>query len=528
MSGLPGTHPMPSSTPNAASDAPIVAMRGIVKRFDGLLAVGGVDLDLAAGEVHAVVGENGAGKSTLMHVLAGVVRRDAGEISVRGRSVEIGSVADAHRLGIAMVHQHFMLFPSLSVAENLTIGRQPRRWGLVDRHAAREMVAELAQQFGLSVDPDARVSDLDVGALQRVEILRALLGRAEILILDEPTAVLAPQERAGLFRVVRDLARDGRAIVFVSHHLNEVLEVSDRVTVLRDGRVTARLRTTATDTAELARAMVGRDVVLALDRPPVERGRPLLELRGLSAPGLAAIDLTVHAGEIVGVAGVAGNGQSELADAVAGLLPISSGTLLVDGHDMTGASVAERRTAGLAYIPDDRYRRGLAAEASIRDNLVMGRHAGKQRRGVLLDRAAVARRVERLSMNFGIRAGDLGAPVATLSGGNAQRVVLARELGDPTSITVAAQPTRGIDIAATEFVRRALLSRRSDWSGVLLISSDLDEIRSLADRIVVLHGGRIAGELAASEADDVRLGLLMAGVTAGTWRHEEEADGGGG
>jgi simple sugar transport system ATP-binding protein len=374
-------------------------------------------------------------------------------------------------------------------------------------------VTDLADRFGLGVDPDARVGDLDVGALQRVEILRALLGRAEILILDEPTAVLTPQEVGDLFRVVRELARDGRAIAFVSHHLDEVLEISDRVTVLRDGRVTADLPTARTDAAELARAMVGRDVVLAVDRPAVERGRPVLELRGISAPGLAAIDLTVHAGEIVGAAGVAGNGQSELAEAVVGLLPISRGTLLVDGQDVTRASVADRRAAGLAYVPDDRYRRGLAPDASIRDNLVMGRHTGRRRRGLLLDRAALARRVERLTVNFGIRARDLGAPVSTLSGGNAQRIVLARELSDPTPVTVAAQPTRGIDVAATEFVRRALVSRRSDWSGVLLISSDLDEIRSLADRIVVLHAGRIVGELPASEADDVRIGLLMAGVT---------------
>lgn len=497
---------------DAAPDAPIVALRGIVKRFDELVAVDGVDLDLAAGEIHAVVGENGAGKSTLMHVLAGVVRPDRGTLTIRGRTVEIGSVADAHRLGIAMVHQHFMLFPSLTVAENLTIGREPRRRGLVDRDAARRTVTQLADRFGLMVNADARVGDLDVGALQRVEILRALLGSAQILILDEPTAVLTPTEAAGLFEVIRKLARDGRAIVFVSHHLDEVLEISDQVTVLRDGRVTARLRTTQTDTAELARAMVGRDVVLVLDRPDVERGRPVLELRDVTAAGLAKINLTVHAGEIVGVAGVAGNGQAELAEAVAGLLPISSGTILVDGQDVTRASVADRRSAGLAYVPDDRYRRGLAADASISDNLVMGRHAGRQRGGLLLDRAALARRVERLTLNFGIRARDLAAPVATLSGGNAQRVVLARELGEPTPVTVAAQPTRGIDISATEFVRRALLSRRSEWSGVLLISSDLDEIRSLSDRIVVLHGGRIAGQLAASEADDVRLGLLMAGV----------------
>lgn len=491
---------------------PLVALRGIVKRFDDLVAVDRVDLDLGQGEVHALVGENGAGKSTLMHVLAGVTRRDAGEIAVRGVTVEIDGVATAHRVGIAMVHQHFMLFPSLTVAENLTLGREPRRFGLVDREAARRQVRELAERFDLEVDPDARVGDLDVSGLQRVEILRALLGRAEVLVLDEPTALLGPREAAALFRVVRDLAQDGRAIVFVSHHLDEVLEVSQRVTVLRDGRVTARLDTANTSAAELARAMVGRDVALAANRPVSEPGSPLLELRGVTAPGLRGVDLTLRANEIVGVAGVAGNGQSQLADAIAGLLPVSGGSIRIDDHDVTRASVAERRAAGLAYVPDDRYRRGLAADASLRDNLVMGRHVRPPRNRFLLDRAALARRIERLAANFDIRARDLDAPVATLSGGNAQRIVLARELGDPAPVTLAAQPTRGIDVAATEFVRRALLARRTAMTGVLLISNDLDEVRSLSDRIVVLYGGRVAGELSAAEADDERLGLLMAGA----------------
>lgn len=492
--------------------APIVAMRGIVRRFGAVTALDGVDLDLAPGEVHAVVGENGAGKSTLMHVLAGLVRPDAGTIEIHGRRVTIDGVAEANRLGIAMVHQHFMLFPALTVAENLLIGAEPTRRGLYDRHTARRTVAEVAERFGLAVDPDARVADLGVGALQRVEILRALLRRSQIVILDEPTAILTPQETVGLFRVVRGLAEEGRTIVFVTHRLEEVLELSERVTVLRDGRVTAHVRTAETDARQLARAMVGRDVVLSLERPPQAVGRAVLELDDLRAPGLSGVSLRVHTGEIVGVAGVAGNGQTELAEAIAGLLPLSGGRVVIDGRDVTAASVAERRAAGLTYIPDDRYRRGLAADASVRDNLAMGRHAGRERRALLLDRAGIARRVERLVANFGIRTPALDAPVRNLSGGNAQRVVLARELADPHPLTVAAQPTRGIDVAATEFVRRRLLDRRTARSGVLLISSDLDEIRSLADRIVVLHAGRIVGELPAAEADDVRLGLLMAGV----------------
>jgi len=504
---------MPLTVGAAVRAAPTVSLTGIVKRYGRLVALDGVDLELAPGRVHAVVGENGAGKSTLMQILAGHVTRDAGSIALDGRPVAIDDVAQAHRLGISMVHQHFMLFPSLSVAENLTIGHEPRRAGLFDRRTARAVVAELSERFGLQVDPDARVGDLSVGALQRVEILRALYRDARIVILDEPTAVLTPQETRSLFETIRGLAADGRTIVFVSHHLDEVLDHAERVTVLRDGRVTADLPTAETDARGLARAMVGRDVVLALRRPPAAPGRPVLELLGVRAAGLGPIDLTVRAGEIVGVAGVAGNGQGELADVVAGLVPATDGSITIDGRDVTSASVADRRGAGLSYIPEDRYRRGLAADASIRDNLVVGRHAGKAgERRWQLDLAGIARRCERVVPAFRIPARDLDAPVRTLSGGNAQRVVVGRELADPHPLTLAAQPTRGIDVAATEFVRRALLDRRATGSGVLLISSDLEEIRTLSDRIVVLYGGRIAGELAADEADDVGIGLLMAGA----------------
>jgi simple sugar transport system ATP-binding protein len=506
------------ATVGATEDvAPTVSMTGIVKDYDRVRALDAVDLELLPGRVHAVVGENGAGKTTLMQILAGHVARDAGRIAVGGQEAEIGSVSDAHRLGISMVHQHFMLFPSLTVAENLTIGREPRRTGLFDRDAARAIVADLSERFGLAVDPDARVGSLSVGALQRVELLRALYRRSRVLILDEPTAVLTPQEAGRLFETIRGLAADGRTVVFVSHHLDEVLEHAEQITVLRDGRVTADLPSSATDVRSLARAMVGRDVVIDLDRPPVEPGRPVLELQAVRADGLGPIDLVVHAGEVVGVAGVAGNGQGELADVVAGLAPATGGRIVVDGRDVTGATVADRRAAGLCYIPEDRYRRGLAVDASIRDNLVVGRHAGKpgQRRR-LLDLDGIRRRCERVVPAFRIPARDLDAPVRTLSGGNAQRVVLGRELADPHAVTIAAQPTRGIDVAATEFVRRALLDRRATGGGLLLVSSDLEEIRTLSDRIVVLYRGQIAGEMTAGEADEVRLGLLMAGSESGS------------
>jgi simple sugar transport system ATP-binding protein len=508
----------------AHSDDARVSMRGIVKRYGALTAVDHVDLELRAGEVHALVGENGAGKSTLMQILAGVTSRDSGEVRVSGAVVPMRSVADAHALGIAMVHQHFMLFPSLTVTENLTIGREPRSRGLVDRSSARQRVVDVSEQFGLAVDPDARVGDLGVGALQRVEILRALFRGAEILILDEPTAVLTPIESERLFEVIRGLIAQDRTVVFVSHRLEEVVGNSDRVTVMRDGRVTARLMARETDVRQLARAMVGRDVVMRLERIPVETGSTVLHLDHVSAAGLHDVSLSVRTGEIVGVAGVAGNGQGELADVIAGLLPVTAGTVNVAGRDVTNASVADRRTAGLAYVPDDRFGVGLAADLSIRDNLAMGRHAGKAgQRRFLLDTGGIERRVERVVGSFRLPADRLDAPCRTLSGGNAQRVVLARELADPHPVTVAAQPTRGIDVSSTEFVRRALLDRRATGTGLLLISADLDEIRQLSDRIVVLHRGRIVGELTADQADDTRLGLLMAGISDGVTESDDAA-----
>jgi simple sugar transport system ATP-binding protein len=494
--------------------APIVAMRGIVKHYGATVALDGVDLDVARGEVHAVVGENGAGKTTLMQILAGVVGADAGRIGIRGGEVRIASVEAAYRLGIAMVHQHFMLFPSLSVAENLTIGREPRRaGGLFDRAAAEREVNRLSEHYGLDVDPSARVSTLSVGALQRVEILRALFRGADILILDEPTAVLTPQEAQGLFRVVRDLAADGRTTIFISHKLEEVLEISRTITVLRDGHVTGVVAAAETDTRELARLMVGREVFLEFSRPAPRLADPVLDLRGVSAAGLHDISLTVQGGEIVGVAGVAGNGQTQLAEVIAGLQPVRVGTVEIAGRDVTTSSVADRRASGLAYVPEDRYHRGLAADASIADNLLLGSHTRPPAaHGALLDLGAVNKRARELVVRFGIRTSDPKRPAKTLSGGNAQRVVIAREFAEPQPLIVAAQPTRGIDIAASEFVRGEILRRRNEGAGVLLISADLAEILSLADRIVVLYRGRIVGELVGADATEMNVGLLMAGV----------------
>jgi general nucleoside transport system ATP-binding protein len=505
-----------ATTGIGAPASPLIRMRGTVRRFGEVVALDGVDLDLRVGEVHAVVGENGAGKTTLMRILAGVERADAGTIEVDGGRVTVDDVEAAYRLGIAMVHQHFMLFPSLTVAENLTLGHEPSRWTLFDRSAAEAAVRRLGEAYDLRVDPSARVGDLNVGDLQRVEILRALHRGARVLILDEPTAVLTPLETRGLFRVMDELRAAGCTTVFISHKLEEVLGIADRITVLRDGRVTGVLDARDATAGGLARLMVGRDLPPGPGRIPVTPGAPVLELRALQGPGVRGIDLEVRAGEIVGVAGVAGNGQSELAELIAGLLPLTAGSIRIGGRDVTRATVAARREAGLAYVPDDRFRRGLAADASITDNLVMGSHrAPPVARGVRLDRGAAARLGRQLVERSGIRARSVSDPARSLSGGNAQRLVIARELAHERSLMVAAQPTRGIDVAATRFVHDQLLQRRASGAGILLISADLTEILALADRIVVLFAGRVAGETPGPGADPERLGLWMAGATDG-------------
>ncbi len=481
-----------------------VALHGIVKRFGALTALDGADLDAAGGTVHAVIGENGAGKTTLMGVLAGVVRADAGAVEVGGERADIGSVADAYAHGIGMVHQHFKLFRALTVAENVVMGREPRRRGGYDHAAAAEVVDDLGRRHGLRVDPRARVGDLSVGDQQRVEILRALHRAGDVLILDEPTAVLAPQEAEGLFRILRELAGEGRTILFISHKLREVLAVSDTVTVLRRGVVTGTVATAETDERQLASLMVGRSI--ATDRVPAPRppGGVLLDADALTGPGLNGVSLSVRAGEILGVAGVDGNGQTELIETLAGIRPPDGGAVRIGGLDLTDATVAERRAAGLAHIPEDRYARGLAREASISDNLLMGRHAEH----FLLDRPGNAARARELVAEYDVRAGEVAEPAASLSGGNAQKLVIARELAGEPRVVLASQPTRGVDIGASEFVREQLRAARDRGAAVLLVSADLDDLLTLADRIVVLYEGAIAGE----GTNEEELGLLMAGA----------------
>ncbi len=492
-------------------------MRGIVKRFPGVVANDGIDLSVRSGEIHALMGENGAGKTTLMSILYGLYHPDAGEILLRGKPVRFASPIDAIASGLGMVHQSFKLFNTLTVWENVVFRSEPAQGGFIDRAAARERVGALAERFGLTVDPDAVVGRLPVGVRQRVEILKALYRDARLLVLDEPTAVLTPQECKGLFAVMRNLAADKRTILFVTHKLREVMEVTDRVTVLRDGRVAARLVTRDTNPEQITRAMTGRNVFFTPRPGSAHPDRAVLEVEALTVVGEArplvdAVSFKVRAGEIVGVAGVAGNGQSELVEAIMGLRPHRAGAIRLAGRDVTALPLRERRLAGVAYIPEDRAATGTALNGSAADNLSLGFHrAPPLARGILLDTEAMRRRARALIEKFSIKIPAETVRVGTLSGGNLQKVVAARELAHEAPVVIAEQPSRGLDVGATEFIHRSLIEQRDAGRGVLLVSSELSEIMALADRILVMYEGRVVADLASGEADEATLGLLMAG-----------------
>ena len=500
-------------------DAPAaLELRGITKRFPGVLANDRVDFDLRPGEVHALLGENGAGKSTLMNVVYGLYHPDEGEILVDGKPITLGSPREAIEHGIGMVHQHFMLIPVMTVAENIVLASEPTRAGvLLDLDAAEKRVAELSRQFGLAVDPRAVVQGITVGQQQRVEILKALYRGADILILDEPTAVLTPQEARELFEIIESLRSQGKSIIFISHKLNEVLQVADRITVLRRGKKIETVDAAGATEAELARMMVGREVLLRVDKKPATPAEPELVVedmhvfddRGLEA--VRGVSFDVRAGEIVGIAGVDGNGQTELIDAIAGLRRVATGRIVISGRDVTHANPKDSLDAGLGHIPEDRQRRGLVLEFALAENLALHDydHEPYSRLGWLFPRRMIAR-ARRILKDFDVRGGGPQTPARALSGGNQQKVVVAREVSRDPNVLIAAQPTRGLDVGAIEYVHRRLVEQRDQGKAVLLVSLELDEILSLSDRILVIYEGRIVGEFP-PETSEEELGFAMTG-----------------
>jgi simple sugar transport system ATP-binding protein len=515
MSALPDNNQV--ETP-PADEEPAVRMVSIVKRFPGVLANDQVDLELRPGEVHALLGENGAGKSTLMSVLSGLYFPDAGQIYIHGRPVTIHSPRDAIQLGIGMVHQHFMLVPVMTVAENVILGLDRPRFYL-DLSKTERQLTELATRYGLRVDPEAYIWQLSVGEQQRVEILKMLYRGAEILILDEPTAVLTPQEVDDLFATLRRMAGEGQAIIIISHKLDEVEAIADRVTVLRKGRKVATVDRTQVSKAELARMMVGREVLFDLQKEPLQAGEVVLEASNLHAlgdkglPALRGVSLQVQAGEIVGIAGVAGNGQRELAEALTGLRPCKNGQIHVAGQETTNCTPRQAIERGVGHVPEDRLGTGLVPNLSITDNLMLKAYRTEAlAQGPFLDPQAVRAFARDLVTRFEVSTPTLETPVKALSGGNLQRVLLAREISCRPAVMVAVHPTRGLDIGATEAVHRLLLELRHQGTGILLISEDLDELLALSDRVLVLYEGQVMGEVQPEEADVEEIGLMMAGT----------------
>jgi simple sugar transport system ATP-binding protein len=510
--------------------APALQATGITKRFPGVLANDRVNFDLRPGEIHGLLGENGAGKSTLMNILYGLYQPDEGTISIVGTPTRLSSPHDAIAQGIGMVHQHFMLVPPLTVTENIILGQeslQPATQFLgqlsaLDRRSAAQRIRELSRQYHLDVDPDAYVKDLPVGAQQRVEIVKALYRRAEILILDEPTAVLTPQEADELFVIMRELVKQGKSIVFITHKLREMFAVTDRISVMRGGKMVGTTTPKQATSEMLAEMMVGRQVILQIDKQAAQPGDRVLRVGNLQvqddrrATTVHDVSFEVRAGEILGIAGVQGNGQRELVEALTGLRPVIGGHVVLLDHETTHATPRQITEFGTGHVPEDRHKHGLVLTFPVRDNLVLCTYYESPfARGVEIDEAHIENEAQKLVKEFDIRTPSTGTLVGSLSGGNQQKVIVARELDRPVKLLIVNQPTRGLDVGSIEFIHRRIVEARDRHTAVLLVSAELDEIMSLSDRIAVMYKGRILDTLDAQDATREQLGLLMAGVKGG-------------
>ena len=501
---------------------PILELRGITKSFPGVLANDHINLILNQGEILSILGENGAGKTTLMNILYGLYTPDEGDIFIHGSKVGIRNPHDAIAHGIGMVHQHFMLIPVFTVAENVMLGVETTRGGgILDRKAVSQRIREISSQFGLKVDPDVMVEDLSVGVQQRVEIIKVLYRQADILVFDEPTAVLTPQEAEEFFKVIHSLVKQGKSIIFISHKLKEVLEISDRITVLRNGKVVGTTTPAEATEASLASMMVGRAVILTVDKEPAKPREVVLDVADLHVLddrkllAVNGVSLQVRAGEILGIAGVQGNGQKELVEALTGLRPFASGKAALLGKDLSKASPRRIREAGSAHVPEDRQSDGLVLSFPIKDNLVLDTYYEPPfARGINLQGRKIEAAAAELIKEFDIRTPNMFMPASTLSGGNQQKVIVAREFSRPIKLLIAAQPTRGLDVGSIEYIHRQIVKKRDEGCAVLLVSPELDEIMSLSDRIAVMFVGEILAILPAKEATRENLGLLMAGIRA--------------
>lgn len=501
------------------SMTPVLEVRNLTKRFPGIVATDAVNFTLEKGEIHALLGENGAGKSTLMNMLYGLYRPDEGQILLNGQEVQINGANDAIARGMGMVHQHFMLVPTLTVTENIILGNEVVKGMLIDTATAEQRIRELATTFGLDVPVDAYIQDLPVGVQQRVEIVKALYRSADVLILDEPTAVLTPQEADDLFVVIKRLKAQGKSIIFISHKLREVLAIADRISVLRRGKLVGSTTPAQASEASLASMMVGRDVVLHIDKSPAQPGSVILDVAQLSVrnergnTAVADVSFQLRRGEIVGIAGVQGNGQTELVAAITGMVTTSHGQIVLDGEAITNQGTNRAIDAGMGHIPEDRHHHGLVLSYSIADNMVLSAYDTPPfARGFIIDEHAIAQQADTLVKRFDVRTASSNALASTLSGGNQQKVVVARELARPLKVLVAAQPTRGLDVGSIEFIHKSIVAARDSGTGVLLVSAELDEILSLSDRILVMFRGQIIAEIAGKDADRNQIGLLMAGV----------------